>query len=855
MNKTNINTSYRAACEGMVLLENRENLLPLRDKTIALIGADSFEYRPGGGGSSKIFCGKIPTLPEKLSESGLSILPESLNPCEAYTSDVIADFAKRASVAVAMFGRNTGEGADRPVSDFELKEEERELLRLIEESDFESAVIILNIGSPIDVASIKKCPKVGAILLAWQAGMCGAEAICDILTGKVNPSGRLTDTLAEKYEDYPSAEEFDSDLYIEYYSEDVFVGYRYFETFAKEKVVYPFGYGLSYTSFDISARDITSDGEKLDIKIAVKNTGDVSGKETIQVYHTSPESAVMRPSLELSAYAKTKLLAPGEEEVLSISFKISDMAYFDEESASFVLDAGEYEILCGRNIRDTISLGAFFAEMRTVVGTTTLKYTNKSPRKLTREGKFVDAGVCDRRCTIPTVGDAVMIPDATDISLFDVADGKMTLDEFVSKLSVAQLIGLSYGKEASVIRGTGGIGNMPKLGILNPQTADGPAGVRRTVPTVCFPCATALACSWNRELLFDVGSSLGDECEEHNVDILLAPGLNIHRNPLCGRNFEYFSEDPVVSGYSAASIVNGVQSHGIGATIKHFAANNRESNRKQNDSRVSERALREIYLKGFEIAVKESKPWCVMTSYNSLNGTFTSASRHLIEGILRGEWGFDGLVMSDWTTTPKLKEEILAGNNLKMPYPLDGDIEATNLAYEWKSLRRETLEENAKTILRLIMKTKCFLRRDLGILHTLKDGENEIRALDVRTVSADIVGYEEGEDGKPYLYRLGQKAPGRDTVLIYRIGSDKERKVKLSAIAACEQEGLALDIRIDDEIVESIDLAAEEYSLDARFESEAKAFTIPKGECELAIIIRNSQYRDCMRLWSFKIEG
>ncbi len=853
MNFENIRAAYEAACEGMVLLENRERTLPLKGKKIALLGTGTFEYQKGGGGSANVFCGEVPSLCDELLKKNIAILEESKSALQEYTEQTVLDWGKKADVAVCMFKRLTGEGADRPISDFELKAEEKALLEYIERSDFESAVIILNIGSAIDVETIKQYKKAKGVLLAWQAGMCGPQAIADIICGDVNPSGKLCDSFAKKYEDIPSSADFDRDVYIEYYSEDIFVGYRYFETFAKEKVSYPFGYGLSYTDFELKLCDISGDSERITLDISVRNVGDVAGKESVQVYTSSPEGEVPKAAIELRAFGKTKLLAPGEEEILKISFAPSAMAYFDEKNACFALDAGEYPIYFGKNIRDLNFAGNFFAEMTTVVEKVTLKYTNMSPARMGAGGKFERAPVYDARIT-EFVNEIAEEADAEGISLIDVAEGKMSLDEFVWNLSPRQLIDLAHGKPASVIRGTGGIGNMPKIGIPNPQTADGPAGVRRTVPTVCVPCATALACTWSEEAIYKVGEAIGRECEENNVDILLAPGLNIHRNPLCGRNFEYYSEDPVVAGLSAAAFVEGVQSRGIGATVKHFAANNREANRKKSDSRVSERALREIYLKGFEIAVKKAKPWCVMTSYNSLNGKFTSESRNLIEGILRGEWGFEGLVMSDWETTPTFTNELLAGNNLRMPYAFEQDFESALRNYSWKAINKSLLCENAKRILNVIMKTKCFKRRDFGIIHEIGEGENEIPAHQVRIVSADIAGLEKDENGEFYINNVGFNSHGRSTYVDYHIVSPAERKAKLSLIASFAYENITAEISVDGSLQGVIDCKSDNYSLENKFETDSVAITLPKGDSELRVHFHAGSERNCARIWKINIK-
>ncbi len=620
----NYKIARRAAADGMVLLKNEDHALPLcHGDRVGVVGSDSLELIRGGGGSANVLALYTKTLPEGLMEKDkeqkLRFYQPSMELARdrlVYTATELNDLSRHIDKAIVVIKRYATEGTDRAISNgqpvhtdvqgevYGSIEEitagfdkngyyyshpyERLLLESLERSSIQEVIVVLNIASTVDLTFLQNYKKVKAILLSYLPGMEGGRAIADVLCGDVNPSGKLTDTIALSYEDYPSSKYYNQSPDISEYREGIFVGYRYFETFARERVLYPFGFGLSYTTFEISGTSMAVEGELVKIKATVKNTGKVAGKEVVQVYYRAPSGTLEKPDVVLAAYQKTKLLAPCEHQVLTLSFRIDDMASFDdagEYKGSYILEKGDYVFFVGNSVRNIIECGRHTVPATTVTKRLSCLFTDAQTKEAVIEPEYADAGI-DR-----------------GITLYDVAAGKNTIKEFVRQLTPEELIHLSQAQKPDFARGTAGMGDLRKYRIPNPQTADGPAGLRKSVPTTCFPCATLLATSFDEELVCCVGKALGFEGVSTGVDVLLAPGLNIHRDPLCGRGFEYYSEDPLVAGKSAAAMVRGIQSEGLLATIKHFFANNCELNRKSNNSILSERTAREIYLRGFEIAV------------------------------------------------------------------------------------------------------------------------------------------------------------------------------------------------------------------------------------------------------------
>ena len=569
---------------------------------------------------------------------------------------------------VIILGRSSGEDRENVLQpgSFYLTEDEKDMLRLVTKT-FPDTVLLLNIGSVMDLSFLKEY-NFGAVMILWQGGMESGNAAADLLCGKATPSGRLTDTIAKRYEDYPSAGHFGGKAFNEYW-EDIYVGYRWFETFGKDKVLYPFGYGLSYTTFQMDAKQVAD----LIWQVTVTNTGDYAGKETVMLFAKKPCGDLGNPARELVAFAKTKQLQPGESRTLKLSVTEAQLASFDDSGVTghgncYVLQPGAYRFYCGGDVRIAKEIGAMeVAQLRVMQELTEAAAPQKSFPVLTamEENGLICAASGTAAARETDLRQRILdnlpaaVPQTGDLGykLKDVKDGTVSLDAFVAQLSLDELEAISRG--AYVMdhplgaKGNAGIfggvtESLRAKGVPPVVTTDGPSGLRLYDSCSLIPIGTLLACTFDTELLEKLFAAMGEEMLVRGSDVLLAPGMNIHRNSLCGRNFEYFSEDPYLTGKIAAAVVRGIQSKGVSACPKHFACNNQEYRRSTNDSVVSQRALREIYLKGFEICVKEAKPKNIMTSYNKINGVWGHYHYDLVATILRGEWGYQGNVLTDW---------------------------------------------------------------------------------------------------------------------------------------------------------------------------------------------------------------
>lgn len=758
-----IRLSREAAAEGMVLLKNEDQVLPFVGGTrLALFGKASVDYVKGGGGSGDVTVAYIRSLQEGLEykekEGKVQILAslgdfyrenirkqyaEGVLPGQTAEPEIPENLLKEAKAwadaAVISICRFSGEGWDRKGipgdGDFYLTKEEKNMVDTVT-ANFERVVVVLNVGGMVDTSWFRNNDRIQSVLLAWQGGIEGGLAAADLLCGDGNPSGKLTDTFAGSFDDYPSSAGFnDSEDYVDY-NEDIYVGYRYFETIpgAASKVNYPFGYGLSYTTFLLEVVGAREEQGKIKADVRVTNTGDRSGKEVIQLYYSAPQGVLGKPEKVLGAFKKTRLLLPGESQFLSLEMGICEMASYDDlgkiAKSAYVLEKGEYHFWIGISVRELqpVDLQITLEEDQVAeqleekcaplllkerlladgtYETLPQKETEYEKNGLIPQDKDLLEGVIPRVRPVPQMRMewAKTEKELEKYMLKDVADGKVSLDAFVKQLTDEQVADLLGGQPNTGVANTFGMGNIPEYGIPNIMTADGPAGLRIQpecgVCTTAWPCATLLACTWNTDLVRKVGAAGAAEVKENNIGIWLTPAMNIHRSPLCGRNFEYYSEDPLISGKMGAAMIQGIQSQHIGASMKHFCCNNKETNRKDSDSRVSERALREIYLKGFEIAVKEAQPWTIMSSYNLMNGCPTSCNPELLTGILREEWGFEGMVTTDWWNHAEHYLETKAGGDIKMGcgYP-----ERVLEAKEKGLITREEMEICAKRILQMILK-------------------------------------------------------------------------------------------------------------------------------------------------------
>lgn len=671
----------KVTAEGCVLLKN-DGTLPLGNQQFALFGRcqiNTFYVGYGSGGDVKPPY-KVSIL-EGLRAGGANLDIQVVDTYEHWTKnhipdegywgywpmcykempvkdEFIASAAKRNTTAVVVIGRAAGEDRENKIEkgSWFLTDTEDNLLALTRKY-FKKVCVMINSGSIMDVTRIEK-HKPDALMFVWQGGQETGNAVADVLLGKVSPSGKLTDTIAA-IEDYPSYKYFGNKKYNNY-AEDIYVGYRYFNTFARDKIIYPFGFGLSYTKFEITDCKVKQNAETTaTVTFTVKNAGGFTGKQVVQVYLSVPQGKLGKPSRELAAYVKTKELAPNESQTLSVTVELKDFASFDDTGVtgyknSFVLESGEYKIFIGENVSCvkeiyTLNLDGMVL-IKACEEACAPRYSFK--RMVNAKGLHYEntpvATVNLRERVLNHLPKTFERKNGTDYSFQDVIDGKITPDEFVAEFTPEELDAFTRGSLYMMDSPYGPKGNAGTFGancqslfdkgIPAISTNDGPSGARLQAHSTLLPNGVALASSFNDELVENLTYEFGKEVIARKSHVLLAPGINIHRNPLCGRNFEYFSEDPYLTGKMAVAYIKGVQSAGASATPKHFACNNQESKRGINDSRVSQRALREIYLKGFEICIKEANPDCLMTSYNKLNGVYNYFNYELVTTILRDDW-------------------------------------------------------------------------------------------------------------------------------------------------------------------------------------------------------------------------
>lgn len=797
----------RTAAEGCVLLENREGALPLKKgaKT-AVFGRAAFNYYKSGLGSGGLVNTRYTvSILDALKKEDTILVDARLEEIykewiadhpydrgngwgkvpwfqkEMPVTEEMLEIARSCDISLVIIGRTAGEdedNMDQPGS-WLLTEEEESLIRQVTENSRCTAVL-LNTGNIIDMSWVKKyAPQ--AVMYVWQGGQEGGNAVADVLTGRVNPCGRLSDTIADGIGAYPSTENF-GDVTRNYYREDVYVGYRYFETFEKERVLYPFGYGLSYTSFDIQPEIAGRNKESVTIQSVVKNTGTAPGREVLQVYAEVPQGMLGNPLRKLIGFAKTKELAPGSAETVRLEIPKYTFASYDDsgktgDKSCYVLEAGVYRIYAGGNVRDAAYAGEFYEDHQVLERLeercAPVRAFNRM-RPQIRDGKV---SLCYEETPLKSAEIRRDVPGEIPYTgdrgykLKDVFEGKVTMQQFIAQLPDEELITMFRGEgmcSGRVTPGTasafGGVSEgLEEFGIPAVCCADGPSGIRMDCGTKAFllPCGTLQGCTFDPELIQSLYEMTGLELRLNQVDSLLGPGMNIHRNPLNGRNFEYISEDPLLTGKIAAAQTRGMGEMKIGNTIKHFCCNNQEAGRSTSDSVVSERALREIYLKGFEIAVKEGGARSVMTSYGAVNGLWTSGNEELCTGILRDEWGFRGIVMTDWwakanypgkdASTEAKTPMLLAQNDLYMcvPCPAENpehdDVEEMLAAGK---LSRGYLQRTAVNILSYILETPAMVRQMDAVSPDEKAAAAELKAAD--RIDDEIEYYEMKDAGLEY---------------------------------------------------------------------------------------------------------
>jgi len=695
-----LSKAAETAAEGIVMLKNDNNALPLdMEKEISVFGRIQLHYYKSGTGSGgMVNVSKVTGVIEGLEESGVKLDQDLLdiykkwdqeNPFDAGEGwgnepwsqkempldvETVRKSAGKNDTAIVVIGRTAGEEQDNKTEEgaYLLSTDEKEMLRKVR-AEFKKVVVLLNVGGLIDLDFIESCSP-DAILYIWQGGMTGGTGTADVLTGKVSPSGKLPDTIAYDITDYSSDKNFGS-IKQNLYQEDIYVGYRYFETFCRDKVRYPFGFGLSYTSFSIGSARLECEGRNYTVKTSVKNTGNYTGKEVVQIYCEAPQGKLGKPLRSLCGFVKTPLLAPGEECDVTVSFSMYDISSYDDSGVTghkncYVLEAGKYRFYCGNDVRKA----ELFSELEIQALRVTDEYSeNMAPvtpfkRMIPLAGNEGTYTVDYQDVPLQTISEEEKrkadIPEEIDytgdkgIKLADVREGRKSMKEFIAQLDDHDLSCIIRGEGMSspkVTLGTasafGGVSEkLQYFGIPCCCCDDGPSGMRLDCGTKAFslPNGTMIASTFNPDLVAELFEFTGTEMRGNNVDVLLGPGMNIHRHPLNGRNFEYFSEDPLLTGKMAVAVLKGLKKGGSGGTIKHFCGNNQETNRFGTDSVMSQRAAREIYLKGFEIAVKSGYADSVMTTYGPVNGLWTAGNYDLSTAILRDEWGFKGIVMTDW---------------------------------------------------------------------------------------------------------------------------------------------------------------------------------------------------------------
>ncbi len=767
-----LDTAAEAVAEGIVLLKNEKQVLPLKkEEEVSVFGRIQLHYYKSGTGSGgMVNVSKVTGILDGLLEAGVSVNEELLEIYKTWdkehpydlgngwggepwsqeemplTDEMVKKASVRSGTAIVIIGRTAGEDQDNrnEAGAFLLTEEEKNMLRLVRRY-FEKLVVLLNVGNIIDMGFEDEFFP-DAILYVWQGGMTGGTGTAKVLTGEVSPSGKLTDTIAFHVEDYPSDKNFGGEKG-DKYAEDIYVGYRYFETFAKEKVRYPFGFGLSYTSFQMEVEKTEQEGDKTWLFVKVANTGERAGKEVVQVYCEQPQGKLGKPARVLTAFAKTKTLSPGESETLRLPLEIP-VSYDDSGVTGFrfceVKEQGTYKFYVGSDVRsaswaydmelsETVVVSKYRQALAPVEGFQRL-------RPQVADGGYTEAWedvplseVDEEKRRLEELPEEIL-GTGQEVPFSEVCRGNVTLDDFVSGLTNEELFGIVRGEGMGSPRVTAGTASafggvtdaLVAKGLPAACCSDGPSGMRLDCGTKAFslPNGTLLASTFNCELLTELFSCMGLEMVVNKVDCLLGPGLNIHRHPLNGRNFEYFSEDPLLTGKLAAAELKGLHKAGVTGTIKHCCANNQETGRHFFNSVASERALREIYLRGFEIAVKEGEAQTIMTTYGAVNGVWTAGNYDICTEILRKEWGYQGVIMTDWWANVNrrgqepdkfdLTSMVRAQNDVYMVCAdTVGNADNLKASMEDGTLTRGELQRCARNILGFLLHTHA-MKRALG---------------------------------------------------------------------------------------------------------------------------------------------
>ncbi len=841
--------SRKVAAEGAVLLKNEDKILPIKEgEKLSLFGRCQINYyRSGTGSGGAVNVAYTTNLLQGLRESKGVVVNEELagvyeawvkeNPFDnggggwaaepwfqkemPLTEDIVKTARAFSEKALIVIGRTAGEDKDNADAEgsYRLTQEEKDMIKLVS-TQFDQVVMVLNVSNIIDMSWARDseyADSLKGIIYVWHGGIEGGRAAADVLTGEVVPGGKLTDTIAYSLQDYPSTKNYGGDVK-NFYQEDIYVGYRYFETFCPDKVQYEFGYGLSYTNFkveDISATLITRNGGTgIQVTATVANVGtEYAGKEVLQVYVEAPQGMLGKPARVLVSFGKTKSLQPGEKETITVAFSIDKLASYDDSGISghpfaYVLEAGTYYIHVGNSVKNTIAVPVDGKEGYEIKETTVVEQLQQAAAPTEsferfKPGKRNPDGTYELTYqSVPTQNDSLEeriiknLPEALEltgdkgIKLKDVAEKKATLEAFVAQLTKEELATIVRGEGMCSIKVTpgtascfGGVGDsLLEKGIPIACTSDGPSGIRMDngAKATQVPIGTLLAATWDFGLIEELYVMEGQELLRNEIDTLLGPGMNIRRNPLNGRNFEYFSEDPLITGFFASANIRGIMRGGSNATMKHFACNNQEKARSLVDSVVSERAIREIYIRGFEMAVKSGNANSIMTSYNPINGHWAASHYDLCTTILRGEWGYTGIVMTDWWAkmnhvveggTPDLKNTnamVRSQNDLYMVVNNNGaEVNAygdnTLESLENGSLTIGELQRAAMNICRFLLEAPVFKSgRPIGVKINQYKASQEAPAGDVKELAANSkLTYQEGS-----IFFKVDKA-GRYDIVVY----------------------------------------------------------------------------------------
>ncbi|MCH5189344.1 MAG: glycoside hydrolase family 3 protein [Oscillospiraceae bacterium] len=698
--------------EGTVLVENKDGLLPLANKKVSVFGITSYNPNLGGGGSGSIEANEAIDLFAGLTAAGIEYNSTVYDVYKSYIADKtsssfdnplismvagllgssideypvenidqsVFDSAKSFSdTAIISFGKAGSEMSDLSADDLRLSDTERALLDKVCH-EFSNVIVIFNSSNIYEMDWIEDYPSIKAVLLTWLTGEVGFDSVAKIISGDINPSGKLPDSIAYKIEDYPTTPNFGSFKYkntlvksFVNYAEDIYLGYRYFETFAPEKVMYPFGYGLSYTTFDWEPVSYSDAGDNITVKVKVTNTGSVAGKDVVEVYFSAPytKGGIEKSAVELAGYAKTGELAPGKSETVTVTFAKRDMSSYSEKEQAYVLEKGNYEIKIGHSCRDFEAVYNFKATSTKVYKTDDV--TGKEIKNLFGDirGDFplLSRAGTDTMPLAPTnyvapdeVLNCDVRPDAIEgevpktgvnyesgvIKLADVYADESLWDAYLDQFTLQEMIDLiceSGYKTAAVER----LGLPATVDNDGPGAVKGDGGLLYSEVGLGFPAETVIAATWNDALAEEYGEVMGQQAWDLGVHVWYAPGCNLHRHPCGGRNFEYFSEDPLLSGKMAAAVIRGAQSKGIIPTVKHFVCDEQETNKLSYGifTWLSEQALRELYLRPFEIAVKEGHAKGIMTAYNRIGPYWCSGYKTLVTDLLCEEWGYDGFIVTD----------------------------------------------------------------------------------------------------------------------------------------------------------------------------------------------------------------